>query len=66
MMFNKCSNCEGSNKEGAILLVQGLAVLATLCIDCQLGVKVLKIVLRKEDKDGPFEFEQYLPVEMHK
>ncbi len=71
MWMMKCSNCEAEVDLGiettALVLKGGPKaadpVRAVICDECQKGVLTLKIVLKRDESNHPFYFEQYLPVE---
>lgn len=61
-----CNNCKeqfDGNNTDSLITEQGGNIAAALCSKCCDGVKVAKIVLRR-NAHGDFQYEQYSPVEM--
>lgn len=68
MWMMNCSNCEKEVDEADPANVQVMHGSSDmhLCLDCQKGVLVMKIVLKRTSVKDDFKFEQYLPVESAK
>jgi hypothetical protein len=68
----KCSNCEGNVDlsaqfdDGCTVVRHAGVVVAAICPACSKDVKVTKIVLARETKNGPFQFDTLLNVESFK